>query len=72
MTLYRWASPIDIESILGLLQARGANAHTIPGYEAWELASHQEIVNALRVHGAQQAHRLMAEHLTESARRLAE
>ncbi len=61
-----------IESILGLLQARGAHSHEIPGYEGWELASHQQIVDALRAGDGPLAQRLMADHLDESARRLSE
>jgi DNA-binding GntR family transcriptional regulator len=59
-----------MESIVGLLAKRGSKLEHISGYVAWELASHQEIVDALQARDAHLAHRLMSRHLEESAGRL--
>jgi len=59
-----------MESILGLLTERGSKLEHVSGFTDWELASHQEIVDAVRARDAHLAHRLMSHHLEESARRL--
>ena len=57
-----------IESVLGLLTERGTELEHHPGYNDWEINSHQELVDALSARDGHLAHRLMARHLEESFR----
>lgn len=61
-----------MESILGLLTERGTQLEHLAGYTDWEIASHQEIIDAVRGRNARKARRLMKEHLEESVQRLLE
>jgi GntR family transcriptional regulator, transcriptional repressor for pyruvate dehydrogenase complex len=59
-----------MRSLHSLLEERGAHLERLPEYCTWELASHQEIADALRARDKALAHRRMVAHLDESARRL--
>ncbi len=59
-----------MESILGLLTERGEKLEHLEGYTEWELASHQEIVDAVHSRDALRARHLMSRHVEQSVQRL--
>lgn len=55
-----------MQSILGLLEERGERLERVAGFTDWELASHREILDALRARDGRRARRLMSVHLKSS------
>jgi len=57
-----------LESIIGLLAARGARIEEYNHFNEWEVKSHREIFEAIKARDAARAREIMNQHLDNSAR----